>query len=363
MKCIEAGGLLTELEKVEIESRVRRETENGIHPVEEESDGDVDFVLERVEQTRVVDKDQVGQNSLDSECKVVLHHVDSVKVNGAVRQPTLEERTILSRIREVFKGNDKVEIPSLKCKDRRLVMNEVSVVNSLLLNVARCCDDVTDVNTLLYAGSYVVCEKLGVIKKKQALKSKKPWWLRRLDRNLEVWRRDLARVNEVARGNRLKQTSIEELERRYQLKIKGTQSVISLLKGKITAASTKIRLYKEADLKKRQNNLFKSNQRQLFKELGGKGNNNNPPPEPEDAKKFWADIWSQASDFNREAVWLPGVEEDLKDTRQQEDLEILLEDVQAVVKKMTNWKAPGPDGVRGFWFKKFTSLHPCLCKL
>ena len=27
---------------------------------------------------------------------------------------------------------------------------------------------------------------------------------------------------------------------------------------------------------------------------------------------------------------------------------------------MANWKAPGPDGVRGFWFKRFTALHPFL---
>ena len=24
---------------------------------------------------------------------------------------------------------------------------------------------------------------------------------------------------------------------------------------------------------------------------------------------------------------------------------------------MANWKAPGPDGVQGFWLKKLTSLH------
>ena len=27
---------------------------------------------------------------------------------------------------------------------------------------------------------------------------------------------------------------------------------------------------------------------------------------------------------------------------------------------MSNWKAPGPDMVRGFWFKKFDSLHAVL---
>ena len=37
-----------------------------------------------------------------------------------------------------------------------------------------------------------------------------------------------------------------------------------------------------------------------------------------------------------------------------------LDDVQAGIRKMANWKAPGPDGVRGFWFKKFLSLQVLL---
>lgn len=361
VKSIEAGGLLTELEKVEIESRVRNEKERTVSSDSDESDGDIDFAIESVAETKVQENDS-DQLQQFGECKVVLRRLDSVVEDGAVRQPTLEERTILSRLREVYKGLDNDEIPSLKSRDRRVVMKEVTVVNSLLHNISEVCEDVTDINRLLYAGSYVVCERLGAIKKKVELKSKKPWWLRRLNRSLEQWRKDLARVLEVERGNRIKQKSSDELERRYHLTVKGTQSVISNLKGRIGAASTKIRLYKEANLKKRQNYLFNSNQRQLFKELGGKASSNNPPPQPEDAKRFWANIWSEASDFNHEASWLPGVERELRGVRQQEDIEILVDDVKSVVRKMTNWKAPGPDGVRGFWFKKFSALHPCLCK-
>ena len=29
---------------------------------------------------------------------------------------------------------------------------------------------------------------------------------------------------------------------------------------------------------------------------------------------------------------------------------------------MSNWKAPGPDGVKGFWFKRMTDLHDRLAK-
>ena len=46
----------------------------------------------------------------------------------------------------------------------------------------------------------------------------------------------------------------------------------------------------------------------------------------------------------------------------QEDIVLSLEDVRMGIRKMSNWKAPGPDGVRGFWFKKFVSVHEAMRK-
>ena len=43
--------------------------------------------------------------------------------------------------------------------------------------------------------------------------------------------------------------------------------------------------------------------------------------------------------------------------RKQDDVVIGVEEVKAGVRRMTNWKAPGPDGIQGFWFKKFSSVH------
>ncbi len=46
---------------------------------------------------------------------------------------------------------------------------------------------------------------------------------------------------------------------------------------------------------------------------------------------------------------LEGLEEGLK-----EEIQIFL--LRTTLKK-SNWKAPGHDGIHGFWFKKFTSIH------
>ena len=44
----------------------------------------------------------------------------------------------------------------------------------------------------------------------------------------------------------------------------------------------------------------------------------------------------------------------------QNDLVIDVEMVRSGVRRLSNWKAPGPDGVVGFWFKKLTSLHSAM---
>ena len=40
----------------------------------------------------------------------------------------------------------------------------------------------------------------------------------------------------------------------------------------------------------------------------------------------------------------------------QAQIEITVEDVKSQLKTMPNWKAPGPDGIQGYWLKRFDSL-------
>ena len=61
-----------------------------------------------------------------------------------------------------------------------------------------------------------------------------------------------------------------------------------------------------------------------------------------------------------DASWMDEVRRKFEGVGQQEKVVLQVEDVKAGIRKMANWKAPGPDGVRGFWFKKFPSLHAPL---
>ena len=53
---------------------------------------------------------------------------------------------------------------------------------------------VTEVNKLLYAGSFVVAERLGLMKERKVLhnKKKEPWWKRRIEKSIMKWKGDLS---------------------------------------------------------------------------------------------------------------------------------------------------------------------------
>ena len=64
--------------------------------------------------------------------------------------------------------------------------------------------------------------------------------------------------------------------------------------------------------------------------------------------------------FNENASWVPEVKERLSEIEKQEDIWISVGNGKSAIRKMSNWKAPGPDCVQGYCFKKFLTLHSRL---
>jgi len=95
---------------------------------------------------------------------------------------------------------------------------------------------------------YAVCERLGFIKPKENhLKSKKPWRQRRLEESIVQWRKDLGRIEEIRKGVKLKE---KEIDNRYKLGERGYRYVVTFLRNKVKAASSKIKSFVESNLKK-----------------------------------------------------------------------------------------------------------------
>ena len=66
----------------------------------------------------------------------------------------------------------------------------------------------------------LVAEGLGKIKKKaegKNIEKDKPFWKRRVERNIVEWRKDLGRVEEVRKGTKLKDKLMRRLIDKYDL--------------------------------------------------------------------------------------------------------------------------------------------------
>ena len=171
----------------------------------------------------------------------------------------------------------------------------------------------------------------------------------------------MSKVEEIRKGKKVGEKIRNELERKYQLTERGAMTVSTFLKNKIQAGSTKIRWAEDKTGARRQNNLFRNNQRQLFKELGGDtASTTDEIPDAAESKEFWEGIWSDGVEHNKDACWLGEIRKQMRNVKAMEDVVVDLDLVTQGIRRMTNWKAPGPDQVRGFWFKKLTSLHGIL---
>ena len=358
------GGRLGELEREQIGREVREQNVSDVTEENGSEERPVQGNEERTTEPRGNDESSVnaaGEADIDASESGSLSREDFWKEGNAVRtELDTDMRDVLIRLREVFEKDEIGQVPSLKSRNRVGVNREVRLVNGMIHNIE--VRSVTEVNKLLHAGAFVVAERLGLMKPRRGVREQRnePWWKRRIEGNIKRWRADLSRVEEVLRGKLMNSKAKERLDRVYGLTARGALGVRVTLRSKIQAGSTKIQRYLERNLQFHQNNLFKNNQSNLYKELSGSGRGENTAPDAADAISFWSGIWSERSEHKRDAEWIERVRAKLEGTEQQADVSVGVEDVVAGVRRMPCWKAPGPDGVRGFWFKKFSNLHQVI---
>ena len=67
-------------------------------------------------------------------------------------------------------------------------------------------------------------------------------------------------------------------------------------------------------------------------------------------------IWSQSTDHKKDAKWLQDLRSEVN-VKKQEKIDITTGSLKKILGRMPNWKSPGPDLVKRFWLKNFSSLH------
>ena len=84
--------------------------------------------------------------------------------------------------------------------------------------------------------------------------------------------------------------------------------------------------------------------RKVYQQTDGLRNTNNEKSNAEESKQFWSNMWDNEKEHERNAKWLRELRAE-KDNMKQRDINITTEMIKDQVKKILNWKSPGPDGV------------------
>ena len=84
--------------------------------------------------------------------------------------------------------------------------------------------------------------------------------------------------------------------------------------------------------------------RKVYQQTDGIRNTNNEKSNAEESKQFWSNMWDNEQEHERNAKWLRELRAE-KDNMKQRDINITTEMIKDQVKKILNWKSPGPDGV------------------
>lgn len=85
-------------------------------------------------------------------------------------------------------------------------------------------------------------------------------------------------------------------------------------------------------------------------------------PQPEELKNYWSDIWKNQGNHNEQAEWISKEVNKWENIEPIEFVELTVDDIQEVTRKMKNWKAAGVDSVHNFWCKKIFILHDIIAK-
>ena len=276
-------------------------------------------------------------------------------VEGSIVSP--KEVEVIEKIEEILK-RDRMRLPPLRGIERSKLRNAVQAVNAVLGKIVTT--DITSTNDLIYGGSVIVNEMVG-IKRKENYTRKQPWWKRRLEQQITDLNRDLGRVNAMIEGKRIKQKHTHDLQNRYKIKQKGFGVAREEIKQRIAAKTAKIKRYSDRISQYQQNRTFQNNQKRFYQNVDcGEKQKESQAPQSEQARDFWSSIWSKKVGHNKEAKWLQDFRKEMERQEQQGMIEITEEKIRKFLQRLPNWKAPGPDMVQGYWFKYFTSMHKSL---
>ena len=153
------------------------------------------------------------------------------------------------------------QVPSdmiFKGVNRGKLLKEVKEVNKVLPFLPT--EDITETNTLIAAVACYIGDKLEV-KKRTREGAQEPMWKRRMRKKIDELRGAVGTLQRKQKGEIKKRKGVLYIERKYNVKKKGIETVIEELQQRIVALAARMERYTNRVKQYRQNKLFEANQR------------------------------------------------------------------------------------------------------
>ena len=125
---------------------------------------------------------------------------------------------------------------------------------------------------------------------------------------------------------------------------------------KVLTKEGRLKRYRQRVKQYKQNRIFPNNERKFYQQLGGGDTKTYQKPDAKETERFWTKIW-EPKKHNENAEWINNITRELDGLKEDPKMEIHVDLLKTTLKRISNWKVPGHDGIHGFWFKKFTSIH------
>ena len=112
-------------------------------------------------------------------------------------------------------------------------------------------------------------------------------------------------LTELTRDSGISERKKRKIMRRYKIKEeRDIHTEKEKLKQKIQAKAQRLKRFDKRSRQFRQNKLFKTNPRLLYRELGNTKLTINDPPSADEVERFWKSILEDDKYHNEEAGWI-----------------------------------------------------------
>jgi len=244
-------------------------------------------------------------------------------------------------------NSDRTYLPPLRGRFIPNLKELVANMNTVLFSTN--ASSLTELCNLCYCAAQVVTEECGVKIPNPTSNSSPPPWEKRILLRIKKLKQDLSRLRELICGRLKSQQKINNLVSRYNLQSRSAEEVCEELHQTVKSLSHRLKCYRHKQSCHKQNKLFLSNQHKFYQQMTHQSTTLAPPPK-EDTLQFWSKLWSAPEFFNKQASVLIKA---MPQWYSHLDCDIF----NRALKRIPNWKSPGPDFIHGFWLKKFNALH------